>query len=138
VGCATASDNTKQPIESPIASPSPSPDQSTSPTPTPYPLPTLSPLPSASPSLYVAITYGSDYGYIEAQTVIGAVCNARAILPNGADASGLHNPQTAGADGKVSWLYPQPPTDQGQGVAIVTCKLDGLSGTTSTNFEVGS
>ena len=84
------------------------------------------------------MTYGSDYGYIEAQTVTGAVCNARAILPNRTDAPGIHNPMKAGADGMVNWNYPQPPTDEGLGVSIVSCTLNGLSGTSTMNFEVGS
>ncbi|HKW71751.1 MAG TPA: hypothetical protein VJQ08_02865 [Candidatus Dormibacteraeota bacterium] len=85
------------------------------------------------------MVYSSDYGFISAQTVTGAVCSARAQLPNGDDAPGVHNPQVARAgDGMVQWVYPQPPTDEGTGLHTVTCTLNGLSGTTWSNFEVGN
>ena len=83
------------------------------------------------------IVQGGDYGYIAARAPAGATCNARAILPNGHDAPGVKNPQIAGPDWTLSWLYPQPPTDEGTGLHVVTCSLNGLSGTYAVNFEVG-
>jgi hypothetical protein len=77
-----------------------------------------------------------EYGSISALTEPGAVCTARAILPNGQDAGGLHNPQVADTRGIVGWVYAQAPTDPGQGVHIVMCTLNGLSGFNEANFEV--
>jgi len=81
---------------------------------------------------------GGDYGFVSAQTATGAVCTARAVLPNGKDAPGLRNPQVARLDGVVQWVYPQPPTDQGTGTHIVRCNFHGLVGTAWMNFEIGS
>jgi hypothetical protein len=87
--------------------------------------------------LYVEIV-GSDYGFITAVTVRTATCKARAILPNGLDARGLHNPQVADADGKVAWFYPTPLTDNGTEIHVVTCTYRGLSGTVYGYVDLGS
>jgi len=60
------------------------------------------------------------------------------MLPNGSDAPGVHNPQTARADGQVFWNYSQLPTDEGMGIHRVSCSLNGLTGTAEVYFEVGS
>lgn len=86
----------------------------------------------------MTIVYGGDYGFVSAQTDTGASCNARAILPNGKDAPGIHNPQIAKSDRIVQWVYPQPPTDEGIGLHVVSCSLHGLNGSARMNFEVGS
>jgi hypothetical protein len=70
--------------------------------------------------------------------VPGAVCNARVILPNGDDAPGLQNPQTADANNNLRWDYPTPATDVGTGIAIVSCTHNGLSGNTWAWVDVGS
>jgi hypothetical protein len=118
----------------PLPSPSPSP----SPLPTPRPSPSQSPEPSPPPYLWVAVVYGGDYGFVSAQTSGGAVCNARATLPNGTDAPGLRNPQVASWDGMVQWTYPQKPTDEGIGRHTISCSLRGLNGSAWMDFEVGS
>jgi hypothetical protein len=79
-----------------------------------------------------------DYGFIEAQTVPGATCNARVILPSGDDAPGLQNPKVASAYNNVRWDYPTPPTDAGNAIAIVACIYKGLGGNTWASFDVGS
>lgn len=122
------------------ASPTPTPTVSP---PSPLPVPTASPSPAPSPepppSLYVGIINGNDYGNVEAQTQPGASCSLRVTLPNGSDAPGIHNPQTARAsDGEVHWSYSQLSTDEGNGIHTVSCTLNGLSGTASVSFEVGS
>jgi hypothetical protein len=119
---------------SPIASPLPMTTPSPSPDPTPVPAP---------PSLWVSVLNGGDYGFFSAQTATGAVCNARALLPNGQDAPGLRNPQVARYDaavqaGVVQWTYPQPPTEQGTGIHLLRCSFSGLEGTAWMYFEVGS
>jgi hypothetical protein len=81
---------------------------------------------------------GTDYGFIDAQSVPGATCNARVILPNGDDALGLQNPKVADANNNLRWDYPTPPTDVGTGIAIVSCTLNGLSGSTWAYVDVGS
>jgi hypothetical protein len=80
----------------------------------------------------------SDYGAISARTEPGATCNARAVLPNGNDAAGIQNPQTADANGNLHWNYPQTPTQTGNGNSIVTCSHGGLSGTAEARFQVGA
>jgi hypothetical protein len=80
----------------------------------------------------------SDYGAISARTEPGATCDARAVLPNGNDAGGIQNPQTADANGNVRWVYPQPPTQTGNGNSIVSCTNRGLSGTAEARFLVGA
>lgn len=128
-------------------SPSPTPlSQGPTPTPTlpspsrlPSPTPTPAPSPEPPPSLYVGIINGNDYGNVEAQTQPGASCSLRVVLPDGSDAPGILNPQTARAsDGEVHWNYSQLPTEEGNGVHTVFCTLNGLSGTASVSFEVGS
>ena len=94
-----------------------------------------SPVPSPPTSLYIGIA-GSDYGSIDAQTLAGATCNARAILPNGKDAPGLRNPETADAGGNVAWIYPQGPTETGNGTHVVSCTHNGLSGNTWTYIDI--
>jgi hypothetical protein len=81
----------------------------------------------------------ADYGDIEADTAIGATCNARVIV-NGKDVPGVPNPKVANASGTVAWTYTPPPTySNGQmGQTIVTCSLNGLSGTSSAFFPVGT
>jgi len=128
-GTATAS-----PTPSPAAIPSPSPSPTPSPTPTPSPSP--SPTPKAT-SLFVQIV-SADWGDITAQTEVGASCNAR-VLVNGKDVPGVSNPKVADAAGTANWMYPTPPTQTGQtGQAIVTCSHNGLSGTSSNFFPVGT
>ena len=80
----------------------------------------------------------TDYGYLSAFAPVGASCTARIILPNGDVATGVRNPQIAGPDALVQWVYPQPPTDEGTGHTTVTCNLNGLTGTAYSTFEVGS
>jgi hypothetical protein len=80
----------------------------------------------------------SDYGAVTAQTVAGAHCNLRAVLPNGQNAAGVSNPKVAGSGGYVGWDYPQPGTDTGTGNHIVGCTYNGLSGTAYATFGVGS
>lgn len=113
---------------------SPSPNPSLAPIPTPSP----SPIPTPPPSLYVGILDGDQYGNVRAQTEPGASCSLRVGLPNGSDAPGIHNPQTARADGVVEWIYRQLPTDEGIGIHSVTCSLNGLTGTAWVYMEVGS
>jgi len=84
------------------------------------------------------IAASTDYGFLSAYAPPGASCNAQVTLPNGDSARGVRNPQVAGQDALVQWVYPQPPTDEGTGHNTVTCKLNGLSGTASSTFEVGS
>ena len=84
------------------------------------------------------IAASTDYGYLSAYAPVGASCIAKVILPNGDTAKGVRNPQVAGQDAYVQWVYPQPPTDEGTGLNTVTCALNGLSGTASSTFEVGS
>jgi len=130
---------TAGPSSSPIATPSPSPSPSPVQTsrPSPSASPTPAPSPTESPGLYVEII-GSDYGFIFAQTWAGAVCNARAVLPNGQDAPGLINPQVSDAQGNVGWMYPTPVTDNGTEIHIVTCIYNGLSGTVYGYVDLGS
>jgi hypothetical protein len=78
----------------------------------------------------------TDYGFIDAQSVAGAICNARVILPNGEDAPGIPNPKVADADNNLHWDYPTPATDPGMGVAIVSCTHNGLSGNTWTYLDI--
>lgn len=68
----------------------------------------------------------------------GASCNARVVLPNGQDEAGLHNPQIADAGGNVAWRYPAPPTTPGQASDIVSCTLNGLSGSAQDFYLLGS
>ena len=134
----TGSDETasSSPSPSPVTSPSPSPSPSPTPTPTPSPSPAPSPLPPLnSIPVYVIDT---DYGFIDAQTLPGAICKARVILPNGDDAGGLKNPQVADAKNNLRWDYPTPPTDVGTGIAIVSCTLNGRSGNSWASVDVGS
>jgi hypothetical protein len=79
-----------------------------------------------------------DYGIINAQTVAGASCNARAIVPPGKDAAGISNPKGADANGYVTWYYPTPPVATGTGQAIVSCTHNGLSGTAYAYFATGN
>ena len=110
---------------------------SPSPAPSPIPTPTATPGPTPPPSLYVWILEGDQYGNVRAQTEAGATCSMRAILPDGSDAPGIRNPQTARPDGIVAWIYSQLPTDEGMGMHTVSCTLNGLSGTAWVYFEVG-
>lgn len=121
----------------PAATPNPSPEQLPTPSPTPTPEPTPSPVAPTPVTLYLQLLL-SDYGFLSAQTVAGATCTARATLPNGSSPPGLRNPQVAGSDGMVSWSYPQPTTDAGTGVHIVSCSSGALSATQSINFQVGA
>ena len=116
---------------------SPSPSASTLPSPTQAASPTPTPFPSPPPSLYLLIQQ-DDYGFLSAVTQPGASCSARAILPNGQDAPGLHNPQVADANGNVVWRYPTPDNSPGTGTHIVSCSYNGLSGTTSALFTEGN
>jgi hypothetical protein len=60
-------------------------------------------------------------------------------MPGGKDAAGVRNPTVAGSGGYVHWDYPQyPATYQGTGTHIVSCTYNGLGGTASANFGVGS
>ena len=121
-------------------SPDPSPSPSAAPVSTPSPSPSAfpSPIPTASPFLDVEIVSSTDYGYLSAYAPVGASCNAQVVLPNGDNAKGVRNPQVSGEDALVQWLYPQPPTDEGTGHTVVTCSLNGLMGTATSTFEVGS
>jgi hypothetical protein len=94
-------------------------------------------VPTPPTSLYVLIEQ-SDYGFLSTQTQPGAVCNAKVTLPNGQNAGGVRNPQIAGSNGRVQWIYPQPSTNTGQGVEFVTCTLNGLGGTSMAAFQVGA
>ena len=117
---------------------SPSPAASLKPSPvitTPSPSPT--PVPSPPPTLNVAIVQ-SDYGALSAQTDAGASCSARVYLPNGHQMTGLRNPQTADANGTVSWTYAQSPTDPGTGDHVVDCSNGHLSGKAEWPFQVGA
>jgi hypothetical protein len=97
-----------------------------------------SPIPPPVLQLWVVVLNGGEYGFFSAQTVTGAVCSARAVLPNGTDAPGLRNPQVARQDGLVQWVYPQPPTEEGTGTHLLRCSFSGLDGTAWMFFEVGS
>jgi hypothetical protein len=121
---------------SPLVLPSPPPQPS--PVPSPIPSPSPSPIPSPTPYLVVIIVTGGDYGFVSARTVPGATCNARATLPNRQDAPGLRNPQVADSRGMVSWWFNQAPTDQGHGMYLVSCSLNGQVAEAFSIFEVGS
>jgi hypothetical protein len=79
-----------------------------------------------------------DYGLIDAQTVVGSTCTARAIVPPGKDVVGIKNPQGTDANGYLSWTYPTPAVPTGTGQAIVSCTHNGLSGTAYAYFQTGS
>jgi hypothetical protein len=81
----------------------------------------------------------ADWGDITAQTEVGANCNARVVV-NGKDVPGVSNPKVANTAGTVDWMYPTPPTQNtGQmGEAIVSCTHNGLGGTSSSFFPVGT
>jgi hypothetical protein len=135
VGCGPSTGTVTPTVSSsPVATPSPTPSPSPEPTVLP---PSPSPVPSPPPSLYIGIS-GSEYGSIDVQTQAGATCTARAILPNGKDAPGLRNPETADAVGHVAWTYPQSPTQTGNGSHVVSCSHNGLSATAYAVFQVGS
>jgi hypothetical protein len=75
---------------------------------------------------------------INAQTVAGSTCNARAIVPPGKDAAGLKNPQGTDSNGYVGWTYATPAVETGTGQAIVSCTHNGLSGTAYAYFATGN
>lgn len=133
----TPTKSSHAPLLSSSPTPTPAPP-SPSPTPSPIPTPTATPAPTPPPSLYVWILEGDQYGNVRAQTEPGATCSMRATLPDGSDAPGIRNPQTARPDGIVAWIYSQLPTDEGMGTHTVSCTLNGLSGTAWVYFEVGS
>ena len=95
-------------------------------------------MPSPPPTSLAVFITSVDYGLIYAQTVAGATCNARAIVPPGQDAAGITNPRGADANGNVNWTYPTPPVATGTGQAIVSCSHNGLSGTAYAYFQTGS
>lgn len=69
----------------------------------------------------------------------GAKCSAHAYLPNGQESGGLTNPKVANGNGYVAWTYDTPPTNPtGTGRAIVTCTHNGLTGTNSSFYPVGT
>jgi hypothetical protein len=80
----------------------------------------------------------SDYGAITIQTQPGAVCSASGNRPDGSGIGGIQNPKAAGADGTISWTYPQPATAPGTGVHNVTCSWNGQSTGFSAPFQVGA
>ena len=133
--CAPGPSSTTQ---TPVAKkPSPSPTATRTKSPTPLPEPSQVPEPSQAPSLYLQIQQ-SEYGALSAQTASGALCSASATLPNGQNAGGLRNPQTADANGVVTWWYPHPATDEGSGTHRVQCSREGLSASNWAYFLVGA
>jgi hypothetical protein len=80
----------------------------------------------------------SDYGTVTASVRSGATCVARAVLPNNNLAPGLEGNRVAGSSGEVSWSYPQPTTDGGQGRHFVSCTLGSVSDSDSAPFQVGA
>jgi hypothetical protein len=86
----------------------------------------------------VFIAY-SDYGHAKAQTVVGATCSLRAVMPDGRDAAGVENPKVTDGGGYVDWTYPEAGvTYIGTGMHIVSCSYNGLSGFAMFKFEVGA
>jgi hypothetical protein len=131
----TAATPTQSPV---LASPTPTLILQ-SPSALPSPSTTASPSPAPAPTLYVNILDGDQYGNVRAETEAGATCSLRVALPNGSDAGWVtNNPQKTRTDGIVEWIYRQLPTDEGIGMHIVSCSLNGLSGTAWIYFEVGS
>jgi hypothetical protein len=125
-----------KPPSSPVTHASTSPSQQASPTPPPTPLPS----PSSEPTrvgLYLQILQ-SEYGFVSATTESGAICSAKATLPNGGEAGGLRNPQIAGSDGTASWRYPQPATTSGTGTHVVSCSKEGRSASQYAYFILGA
>jgi hypothetical protein len=100
-----------------------------SPSPSPSPVPT----PPSTPSFFVYITQ-SDYGYVAAQTLAGATCNAGATFADGSTVPGIHNPKVADDQGVVWWWYQQLPSDQ-DGTYRVTCALNGQQAVTEHDFS---
>jgi hypothetical protein len=89
------------------------------------PKPSPRPSPSASTKLFVKIT-ASNYGFLEATTLAGASCTAKARLPSGnySKAQGLQVTATADDAGDVSWAYnTSSQTRPGTGTHYVTCTL---------------
>lgn len=126
------------PTPTPVAKkPSPSPTAIRSISPTPFPLPSQVPEPSQAPSLYLQIQQ-SEYGALSVQTAAGASCSAVATLPNGQNAGGLRNPQTADGNGVITWWYPHPATAEGNGTHRVQCSKSGLSASNYASFLVGA
>lgn len=134
-GCVPGAGSTPPPVARASASPSTVP----SPSPSPSPSPKASPSAPASPAgLYLQILQ-SEYGYLSAQTEAGATCSASGSLPDGRPLGGLANPQLAGADGMVSWRYPQAVTGTtGDGVHTVSCSSRGYSASQQANFILGA
>jgi hypothetical protein len=104
-------------------------------------LPSSSPTAGPSPAvgLYVTITT-SVYGFVAAQTLVGASCTAKARLPSGnySKAQGLTVTATADQAGDVSWTYgTSATTSKGTGTHFVTCALGGKTVSTSAPFTVG-
>jgi hypothetical protein len=103
------------------------------PTPSPRPTPSTAPV-----RLFVKVTT-STYGFLEASTLPGASCKAKAKLPSGnySQAQGLQVTATADDTGSVSWSYgTSSRTTKGTGTHYVTCTLGGNSVGTSAPFTV--
>jgi hypothetical protein len=123
--------NEIHPLESIVVLGAPTP--SASPTPSPTSSPSKAPA-----ALFVRIT-ASSYGFVEATTLPGASCTARAKLPSGriSTAAGLQPIVVAGDDGDVSWTYnTSSNTKPGTGTHTVTCKLAGKTVSASARFTV--
>ena len=104
----------------------------------PRPTPKPTPASPASSKLFIRIT-SSSYGSLEAITLAGATCTAKARLPSGnySKAQGLQGSSTADETGDVSWSYnTSTSTHKGTGTHFVTCRLEGQTASASAPFTV--
>lgn len=99
------------------------------------------PIPTATatavPTLTVEIRTAT-LGLLWAQTVPGAVCLGKVVLPSGAYriAADFLNEKTATAEGLARWSYPANAREHGPTIAIVSCTLGEQMAEAREAFEI--